>query len=108
MIYFPEEKIVVHTFGGQMNKDFIAISDYVSSEIQDILDLAIRLKKMEYKKAGGNHHPSLKQSLGIFSKTQLAHACLLECYAHLGGDALYLSPNEIGLANANPLLTSPV
>ena len=31
-------------------KDFIAISDYSSDEIEDLLDLAVKLKKQYFKK----------------------------------------------------------
>lgn len=31
-------------------KDFLAISDYSSDEIQDLLDLAVKLKKQYFKK----------------------------------------------------------
>lgn len=80
-----------------MKKDFIAISDYAPQEIQDILDLAIRLK--EEWKAGGNQ-PILKNKvLGmIFQKPSLRTRVSFDmAMRHLGGDALYLSPNEIGL-----------
>ena len=31
-------------------KDFLAISDYSSDEIQDLLDVAVKLKKEHFKK----------------------------------------------------------
>lgn len=80
-----------------MKKDFIAISDYSPKEIQAMLDLAIDLKK-EWK-AGGNR-PLLKgKVLGmIFQKPSLRTRVSFDMgMRHLGGDALYLSPNEIGL-----------
>lgn len=80
-----------------MKKDFIAISDYSPKEIQALLDLAIDLKK-EWK-AGGNR-PLLKgKVLGmIFQKPSLRTRVSFDMgMRHLGGDALYLSPNEIGL-----------
>lgn len=80
-----------------MKKDFIAITDYTSEEIQDMLDLALRLKK-EWK-AGGNQ-PILngKVMAMIFQKPSLRTRVSFDmAMRHLGGDALYLSPNEIGL-----------
>ncbi|MEN6410177.1 MAG: ornithine carbamoyltransferase [Anaerolineaceae bacterium] len=80
-----------------MKKDFLAISDYSPKEIQAMLDLAIDLKK-EWK-AGGNR-PLLKgKVLGmIFQKPSLRTRVSFDMgMRHLGGDALYLSPNEIGL-----------
>lgn len=80
-----------------MHKDFLDIIDYSPKELQDLLDLAIRLKK-EYK-AGGNK-PVLKGKVlaMIFQKPSLRTRVSFDVgMCHLGGDALYLSPNEIGL-----------
>lgn len=80
-----------------MKKDFIAISDHSPSEIQDLLDLAVTLKK-EYFKYG--NPPILRgKVLGmIFQKPSLRTRVSFDmAMRHLGGDALYLSPNEIGL-----------
>jgi ornithine carbamoyltransferase len=77
--------------------DFIAISDFSSQEIQDMLDLAVRLKK-EWM-AGGNQPLFKGKVLGmIFQKPSLRTRVSFDmAMRHLGGDALYLSPNEIGL-----------
>ncbi|GIV66592.1 MAG: ornithine carbamoyltransferase [Bellilinea sp.] len=80
-----------------MKKDFLAVSDYSPAELQGMLDLAIRLKK-EWQ-SGGNQ-PLLKNKvLGmIFQKPSLRTRVSFDmAMRHLGGDALYLSPNEIGL-----------
>lgn len=80
-----------------MHKDFLDIIDYSPTELQDLLDLSIRLKK-EYK-AGGNQ-PVLKGKVlaMIFQKPSLRTRVSFDMgMRHLGGDALYLSPNEIGL-----------
>lgn len=78
-------------------KDFIAISDYSAQDIQEMLDLAERLKA-EWK-AGGN--PPLfkgKVLAMIFQKPSLRTRVSFDmAMRHLGGDALYLSPAEIGL-----------
>lgn len=82
-------------------KDFIAISDYSASEIQDLLDLAVRLKA-EWK-AGGN--PSLiknKVMAMIFQKPSLRTRVSFDmAMRHLGGDALYLSPRRLAWVSAN-------
>jgi ornithine carbamoyltransferase len=78
-------------------KDFLAISDYSSDEIQDMLDLAIKLKKQYFKK--GNKPIFKGKVLGmIFQKPSLRTRISFDmAMRHCGGDALYLSPSEIGL-----------
>ena len=78
-------------------KDFLAISDYSSEEIQDLLDLAVKLKKQYFKK--GNKPIFKGKVLGmIFQKPSLRTRISFDmAMRHCGGDALYLSPNEIGL-----------
>lgn len=78
-------------------KDFLAVSDLSPAEVQDLLDLAIRLKR-EYFDRG--NPPLLKgKVLGmIFQKPSLRTRVSFDmAMRHMGGDALYLSPNEIGL-----------
>jgi ornithine carbamoyltransferase len=80
-----------------MKKDFLAITDYSAKELQDLLDLAVRLKKEHF--AGGNA-PILKSKVlaMIFQKPSLRTRVSFDmAMRHLGGDALYLSPQEIGL-----------
>ncbi len=78
-------------------KDFIAISDYSPEEIEDLLDLAVKLKKQYFKK--GNKPIFQGKVLGmIFQKPSLRTRVSFDmAMRHCGGDALYLSPNEIGL-----------
>lgn len=78
-------------------KDFLAVSDLSSVEVQDLLDLAIRLKKEYF---GGGNPPLFKgKVLGmIFQKPSLRTRVSFDmAMRHMGGDALYLSPQEIGL-----------
>jgi ornithine carbamoyltransferase len=78
-------------------KDFISIADFSPSELQDMLDLAIQLKK-EWKISG--NPPLLKGKVlaMVFQKPSLRTRVSFDmAMRHLGGDALYLSPNEIGL-----------
>ncbi len=77
--------------------DFLAISDLSSGEVQDLLDVAIRLKKEYFEK--GNPPLFKGKVLGmIFQKPSLRTRVSFDmAMRHCGGDALYLSPNEIGL-----------
>ena len=78
-------------------KDFIAIADYPPTELQDMLNLAVQLKK-EWKQSG--NAPLLKGKVlaMVFQKPSLRTRVSFDmAMRHLGGDALYLSPNEIGL-----------
>ena len=80
-----------------MKKDFIAISDYSALELQDMLDLALELKKEHF--ASGNKPLFKGKSLAmIFQKPSLRTRVSFDmAMRHMGGDALYLSPAEIGL-----------
>jgi ornithine carbamoyltransferase len=78
-------------------KHFLAVSDLSSGEVQDLLDLAIKLKEEYFKK--GNPPLFKGKVLGmIFQKPSLRTRVSFDmAMRHCGGDALYLSPNEIGL-----------
>ena len=78
-------------------KDFIAISDFSALEIQSMLDLAEQLKKEYIERS---NPPLLKGKVlaMIFQKPSLRTRISFDmAMRHLGGDALYLSPAEIGL-----------
>jgi ornithine carbamoyltransferase len=78
-------------------RHFLALSDHSDKEISEILNLAIKLKK-EWQ-VGGN--PPLfenKVLAMVFQKPSLRTRVSFDmAMRHLGGDALFLSPNEIGL-----------
>lgn len=78
-------------------KHFLAISDLSSGEVQDLLDLSLKLKEEYFKK--GNPPYFKGKVLGmIFQKPSLRTRVSFDmAMRHCGGDALYLSPNEIGL-----------
>ena len=79
-------------------KDFLAIADYSPEDLLSMLDLAVELKK-ERKEKGANK-PILKDKMlaMIFQKPSLRTRVSFDmAMRHLGGDALYLSPAEIGL-----------
>ncbi len=80
-----------------MKKDFIAIADYSGEDLKRILDLALKLKKEYFQK--GNE-PILKGKVlaMLFSKPSLRTRISFDMgMRHLGGDALFISPDEIGL-----------
>jgi ornithine carbamoyltransferase len=78
-------------------KHFLAVSDLTSGEVQELLDLSIKLKEEYFKK--GNPPYFKGRVLGmIFQKPSLRTRVSFDmAMRHCGGDALYLSPNEIGL-----------
>lgn len=78
-------------------KHFLDVSETSPAEIQDILNLAIRLKKEHFN--GGNKPLFKDKVLGmVFQKPSLRTRVSFDmAMRHMGGDALYLSPNEIGL-----------
>ncbi len=80
-----------------MQKDFLHITDFSPAEIQGFLDLAVHLKK-EYM--GGGNPPLFKGKVlaMVFQKPSLRTRVSFDmAMRHMGGDALYLSPAEIGL-----------
>jgi ornithine carbamoyltransferase len=80
-----------------MKKDFLSVSDFSTSELQNILDLAIILKR-EYFASGNIPLFKNKVLAMIFSKPSLRTRISFDmAMRHLGGDALFISPDEIGL-----------
>lgn len=78
-------------------KDFLAVADYSPDEITEILELAIALKN-EWKSGGNKPILQSKVLAMIFQKPSLRTRVSFDmAMRHLGGDALYLSPAEIGL-----------
>ena len=78
-------------------KHFLDIADFTKEEIQQLLETALRLKK-EYKQ--GYINPLLKNKVlaMVFQKPSLRTRVSFDMAMRtLGGDALYLSPQEIGL-----------
>jgi ornithine carbamoyltransferase len=80
-----------------MPNHFLCLSNFSAEEIRRILDLAVRLKS---ELAAGGNRPILKgKVLGmIFQKPSLRTRVSFDVgMRQLGGDALYISPAEIGL-----------
>jgi ornithine carbamoyltransferase len=78
-------------------KHFLSLADLTPGEITGLIDLAVALKA-EWKK-GGNPTYLQGKTLGmIFQKPSLRTRVSFDmAMLHLGGHALYLSPNEIAL-----------
>jgi ornithine carbamoyltransferase len=80
-----------------MKKDFLAIADRTPIEIQQLLDLAVNLKT-EYFASGNVPLLQNKVLAMIFSKPSLRTRISFDmAMRQLGGDALFISPDEIGL-----------
>lgn len=78
-------------------QDFLAIADHSSAEIQSLLDLAIKLKK-EHQKGGNKPILKGKALAMVFQKPSLRTRVSFEMgMQHLGGHAIYIGPQEIGL-----------
>lgn len=78
-------------------KDYLAVADFSAEELQSILDTAVELKN-EWKENGNPPLFKDKVLAMIFQKPSLRTRVSFEmAMRHLGGDALYLSPAEIGL-----------
>ncbi|MBI5293305.1 MAG: ornithine carbamoyltransferase [Chloroflexi bacterium] len=77
---------------------FVSISDLSTAEIESLLDLALKLKRERAKK-GANKPVLAGKTLGmVFQKPSLRTRVSFErAMQHLGGQAMYLSPDEIGL-----------
>jgi ornithine carbamoyltransferase len=80
-----------------MVRHFLNLTEYSADDIRRLLQLAQQLKK---EWSSGGNRPILKgKTLGmVFQKPSLRTRVSFEMgMRHLGGDALYISPNEIGL-----------
>lgn len=78
-------------------RHFLALSDYSSAELTALLDDAIAIKK-EWKEGGNTPVLKGKSIALVFQKPSLRTRVSFDMgMRHLGGDALYLSPAEIGL-----------
>lgn len=78
-------------------QDFLAIADHSPAEIQSLLDLASKLKK-EHQEAGNKPILKGKALAMVFQKPSLRTRVSFEMgMQHLGGHAIYIGPQEIGL-----------
>jgi ornithine carbamoyltransferase len=80
-----------------LKRDFISIADYTRAEIEEIFDITKELK--DKTKAGVEHHHCKGKTMSmIFAKPSARTRISFETGMYqLGGYALYLSPNDIGI-----------
>lgn len=80
-----------------MKRDFIHITDFTTEEIFDTLELAQKLKEKFHDK--DKHHVFRDRSLAmIFAKPSARTRVSFETgFTWMGGHALYLGPNDIGI-----------
>jgi len=78
-------------------RHFLSLADHSGQELQTLLDLARQLKS-EWKAGGNSPKLQAKVLAMVFQKPSLRTRVSFDmAMRHLGGDALYLSPAEIGL-----------
>lgn len=78
-------------------KNFLAIRDFSTEELNELLDLSIRLKKL-YKSGGRDVCLGGKVLAMLFEKTSLRTRISFQvAMTDLGGTAIYLKPEDIGI-----------
>lgn len=85
-------------------RHFVSITDLTASEITEIIDIAIKLKK-ELKKKGKNKNLLQNKTLAmIFEKPSLRTRLSFETgMTQLGGHAIYLGPSDIQMGTREPV-----
>ena len=86
-----------------MKKDLLAITDLTPQDIEKILKRSVVLKKMQ--KQGKDHRTLKGMSLGmIFEKSSTRTRVSFEVgMFQLGGQALFLSPNDLQIGRGEPI-----
>ena len=80
-----------------MERNFLALTDFSKNDLEKLLDLAVSLKK-EYFSEGNSPILKGKVLAMVFNKPSLRTRISFDmAMRHLGGDALFISPSEIGL-----------
>lgn len=84
-------------------RDFLDLDDYTSEELRYLLDLAMELKKKQ--KSGEVYHPLKNKTLGmIFEKASTRTRVSFEVGMYqLGGNALFLSRNDLQIGRGEPI-----
>ncbi len=78
-------------------RHFLSLADYSGDELHEMLNLSVRLKD-EWKRGGNSPLLQGKVLAMVFEKPSLRTRVSFDmAMRHLGGDALYISPNEVGL-----------
>jgi ornithine carbamoyltransferase len=86
-----------------MKKDLLTIQELTTGDIEKILERSAWLKKAQT--AGTVHHPLKGKSLGmIFEKSSTRTRVSFEVGMYqLGGQALFLSPNDLQMGRGEPV-----
>jgi ornithine carbamoyltransferase len=86
-----------------MKRDLLTVNDLTREEIAKLLDRSAWLKKA--RKDGVEHHPLRGKSLGmIFEKSSTRTRVSFETGMYqLGGQALFLSPNDLQMGRGEPV-----
>ncbi|HZG55067.1 MAG TPA: ornithine carbamoyltransferase [Paenibacillus sp.] len=84
-------------------RDFLALADYTTEEIKQLLELGIELKRKQ--KAGEAYQPLAGKTLAmIFEKSSTRTRVSFEVgMTQLGGNALFLSKNDIQLGRGETI-----
>ncbi len=80
-----------------MKRDFIHITDFSTEEIQEVLELSAKIKLL--LREGNEYKPLKGKNMAmIFAKPSARTRISFETgMSQLGGHAIYLSPNDIGI-----------
>ena len=80
-----------------MKRDFVHITDFSSDEIQEVFDLTVKMKA--FVKEGKEYTPLKGKNMAmIFAKPSARTRISFETgMSQLGGHAIYLGPNDIGI-----------
>ena len=80
-----------------MKRDFLHITDFTTEEIWETLELARWIKNKFYKRE--EYHPFKDQSLAMIFEipSALTRVSFETGFFRLGGHALFLGPNDIGI-----------
>ena len=80
-----------------MKRDFVHITDFSSAEIQEVFDLTAKMKA--FVKEGKEYTPLKGKNMAmIFAKPSARTRISFETgMSQLGGHAIYLGPNDIGI-----------
>jgi len=95
MLYYFN--IVQNTPKGMMMKDFLDFSSWSAKELFELIELAVHLKR-EWKSGGNRPVLAGKVLAMVFQKPSLRTRVSFDVgMKHLGGEAIMLGPDEIGL-----------
>lgn len=87
-----------------MKRDFLTLLDYTTEELQEMLNLAIKLKEERKKKIDQTHYMKGKKVALIFEKSSTRTRVSFEVGVfELGGYPLFLSKNDLQLGRGETI-----